>query len=226
MNTQHTYKEAILVPLSKFREIYPMTKPTSQPTIASNVLYDKNLPADVKLKLFEHENKFEQQNDTTKPEIIEPIPVYIPKITNLDKDIADIISRVETEYRRPARKLLIKLTTFEPDLIVWNDRHEITVDGQFYPGSDIVDILNWLPHHLRYNPPIGGQIVRRKLAAVKIYPKWGVPNEPTPESAPKFSISDPSISPVGTRTRSRAKRRKTSSTPQKGQGQWHSINFQ
>ena len=145
---------------------------------AQEILYKNHLPDDIKLELFSNCMKSATKSLSDlleKPINIQKVREKLNKQTNalklpdqLEEETeidSTIISQLPSSIQNKAR---IILTAFrkQPNLISWNQDAIIYFQGKEEPGSNMVDILQYMTRTLKkMTPPIG---INRCLMIAKV----------------------------------------------------------
>ena len=124
-----SFKESIIIPLELFKKCTYDSKPL-EPT--KDVLYNDNLPSDIKMKLFS-QSQLHQHHDKNKP--------VATKIEGIDKEhILNLIP----DKDKPSISSILSILEKHRDQVWWNKDNELIINGLTVPNSNIVEILLYL----------------------------------------------------------------------------------
>ena len=159
-----SFAESVIIPLELFEKCQlSKNKPES-------ILFDQNLPKDVKMKLFDQEKIFER-NDTSKVTTDTEKPLS-QKMLNKTEFIVDSVPISHQPYVRS----ILKFLKDYPDQISWNDQHEIIIDGKPFPNSNIMKLFQFLMKTLvitsASDVPVGGKEFFDKLREIGVPQQW------------------------------------------------------
>jgi len=115
-----SFSECVIVPLDLWKQCSNNS--------SSSVLFEDDLPADVKIKLYQQEQKLK----STKP-----------VVTTSGSDVKSILQAITDKNKWKADVILNKILQ-KRDVISWNNRFEVAVNQIPYPNSNIIDILKHL----------------------------------------------------------------------------------
>jgi len=159
-----SFKESIIIPLELYQRCQLQTK-----TKDLNILLDKSLPTDEKMKLFsqaqlEKKRKKRKNVFTSKAEFNEISPV--------GSNILQLIPRAD----KPIIKAILDIIKQNPPQISWNTNNEVILDGKTLINSNIIDNFLYMRKHLTVTKdkdiPEGIVPFYRKLLSLNIAPEW------------------------------------------------------
>ena len=159
-----SFKESIIIPLELYQRCHLQTK-----TKDMNILLDKSLPTDEKMKLFsqaqlEKKRKKRKNVYTSKAEFNEISPV--------GSNILQLIPKAD----KPIIKAVLDIIKQNPSQISWNTNNEVILDGKTLINSNIIDNFLYMRKHLTVTKdkdiPEGIVPFYRKLLLLKIAPEW------------------------------------------------------
>jgi hypothetical protein len=119
------FSEAIIIPIKLFSQC-SFEKGGQQVSILDN----PNLDPDLKMKLYNQQKHFE-------------------KVRHLEneKDMHQNFTQFLEEFpiiKRPLVKNIFEIIRDHPKLISWNDKLEVSINGKFYPLSNIVKLMRYI----------------------------------------------------------------------------------
>lgn len=133
------FRECVIIPLAMFERCNFRSGETSDK--AADVLFDKSLPSDLKMKLYHQRRQLAPpQSNTQKVEIVKPT-VEVPH--QLAPDIESIVQEFSSK-KVPYASIILSKIVQHPESISWNDKFEVTINGVHYPGSNIIELLRFV----------------------------------------------------------------------------------
>lgn len=159
-----SFKESIIIPLEIYQRCHLQTK-----TKDFNILLDKSLPTDEKMKLFsqaqlEKKRKKRKNLFSSKAEFAE--------ISLLGNNILQLIPRQD----KPIIKAILEIIKQNPSQISWNNNNEVILDGKTLINSNITEMFLYMRKHLTVTKnkdiPMGIVPFYRKLLSLNIAPEW------------------------------------------------------
>lgn len=143
------FKESIIIPLHIYKQCEEFInikhlqgisapKTIHQTVKSKDLLYSTDLPADLKMKLYNQQVKFETSIPASKSVTAED-----SEIDRMKKDIPAVLNHISSRKRPYVQNILEKFID-KPSIISWNKNLEVTVDGSFLSGSNLIDILQCL----------------------------------------------------------------------------------
>jgi hypothetical protein len=164
-----SYQEAIIIPLSLFKECKLSDK---KPDELASLLDNKSMPPDKKMKLY-HELQRKRRHTSPKPEqkhlqprdnVLEP--------PSEEKYITKEISVEEQPY---VASILANIRPFKNE-ISWDKDLQVEIDSKPMIGSNIVSLLQWVTNNVivtRHSDiPIGALEFHDKLIKLGIPKSW------------------------------------------------------
>lgn len=142
------YQEAIIIPLDvfkkcRFNNIEEEEQVSDDSKPKEDILYDKNLPSDIKIKLYK------QQKKLHKKQTIEPQPVTIREDQQIDSlPSEESILEEFSHQTRPSVYFILKYIKESKGVFSWNDQHEVIIEGRTIEDSNIVDLLKFVTNSL------------------------------------------------------------------------------
>ena len=199
MAKQHSFKESILIPVAKFKELTSNVaiKP-SKILSSSNVLYDQTLPPDVKLKIYDiNKNLIKTKESEKTTEVDDNTMNTNKRIKDIDM-ITNALNIDDSDQQAKIRNILNTILEY-PHYIYWNDKLEINIDGHLYLESNIIGLLKYLLKISEddENRPTAYLTFITKLQEIGIPAKWLI--KPKKKGKPHKSAKQDIGSPMKTR---------------------------
>ena len=137
------YKEAVIVPLEVFNKcnFNPQEKELP-PQKTGDILNDKTLPPDVKIKLYNQKKKL------TKRPLPEPQLVQIKKEVEVEAPSEDIILNQFPLRTKPVVNLILKYMKDSRGILSWTDNLEIVIEGDTIQDSNLIQLLRFVTNSL------------------------------------------------------------------------------
>jgi hypothetical protein len=177
------FKESLLVPTTFLKTTETKSRAKNQQKKSTNfsknnplsILSDESTPADIRLKYFDN---FIRHNPVrAKP----PIKVITKSEEEYQSqhisqiDINNILQDIPSDKKPLASSILNFIK--DSNEIQWNNRHEIILDGNIIPGSNIKSIIQFLVGEVVYtndriDTPVGLSEVKKKLIVLGLSPSW------------------------------------------------------
>lgn len=130
------FQECIIIPLAMFQQCnFRQGQEKTKETGSSSILYNTSLPADVKLKLYQQEKRLKPSVISKTKRPVEPPPPA--------SDIKSILQEITTTNVSKATSILAKILQHK-SVISWNEKLEVTINGIYYPNSDIIELLRYV----------------------------------------------------------------------------------
>lgn len=152
MASIHSYHESILIPLSKYNELGKQLNPLSKQVtevVANNdqqkLLDDTTIPDDTKMKLYtQNKHLMHSLKTNQKPQLDEPIKVITVNEDPInDFNIEDVVGNLNQNDAPFVRAILLQIQKF-PNVIYWNSKYELIINGEYFPGSDLFTLLKYV----------------------------------------------------------------------------------
>lgn len=164
-----SYEKAVIVPYSWYEQNKPKAIDIYSDS-PEEILKNKKLAPDVKLKLFHQQRLLNKQS--TKKSISE---IESEERKDYDRSsISSIVSEIEDSVKPYARDVL-HLLKDHPDFS-WNSSREVIIEDQPFYDSNLRDLLNYALGKLtvtrQEDIPIGGIAFLNFLDKIKIPPAW------------------------------------------------------
>jgi hypothetical protein len=164
-----SYAEAIIIPLSLFKECQFPNKPDEIKTLLS----EKNIPPDKKMKLVDQiQLKRKQAKRSSTPD--KPLSPT-NKVLQPSTSEEFILSDIPIAMKPFASSIMHAISPYK-DQINWDKNLEITIDGTPYPESNIIKLLLWITKSsvmTRHSDlPIGAIPFHNKLMHIGIPKSW------------------------------------------------------
>ena len=142
------YQEAIIIPLDVFRKcnfnkLEEKVESVTSENEQKNVLYNKNLPSDIKIKLHK------QQKKLIKKQNIEPqvVSIHEEKLNETQQSEDNILEEFSNQTR-PAVYFILKYIKESRDIVSWNDNLEVIIEGETIENSNIIELLKFVTNTL------------------------------------------------------------------------------
>lgn len=144
-----------------------------------------------------------------------PSSIETPPADDKPLEKPDILTSVPKTYQSRARMLLHHLEKKTP--YSWNDKYELTHDGQVMKGTNVVDIVNdFIRNRKTTNAPFGWEAVMRSLRESNV-PREAIGND---RRWSLFSTPSQQVQPVVMET----PRKSLSKKQQRKQRKWLSFD--
>ena len=160
------FSESVLIPYSLFRKCH-------LDVAEDNRLTDESLPVDVKLKLFNQDEKLREVKEKSKAKD-KPKP-NDTKEYGPEGDTSFIVDLMP-EKHQPAVSSILKKIKARSAEIGWNRELEVYIDSQLYSGSNIIELLKFVTKSLIItsdaNIPIAGRAFLQKLHDIGVPKSW------------------------------------------------------
>lgn len=165
------FSECIIIPLAMFEQCNFRQEAKTSSTVAhaptSSILYNQTLPSDLKMKLY-HQEKRLKQSSVTKPG-----HTTAPRVPAADVD--SILQEISAANHSKASTILAKMLQ-QKNLISWNEKLEVTINGIHYPNSNIIELLRYvlgdkIPGSLD-DVPLAASIFRIAIKELKVPATW------------------------------------------------------
>lgn len=111
----------------------------SQQQKDKSVLYRDDVPSDVKLKLYQQEQKL-----TKKPKTTTTVRQDVSQTASQIKqnDVTSFVNTFNAKQQPLVASILAQMLKY-PSKIAWNDRNEIVIDGNPIKESNVIELLNY-----------------------------------------------------------------------------------
>ena len=131
------FKEAVIVP----RDVFDRCN--FREATNEDILYDANLPPDLKMKLYSQRKKLRpSESKYARVQVVKPPPAASRH--KVSQDVHSILQHVSERNRPNASSILAKILHAGEDTMSWNDRLEMTINREQFPNSNIIDLLQYV----------------------------------------------------------------------------------
>ena len=147
------FRECVIIPLAMFEscnfrdpkqtdttEQVLLGKTPKQPNTTGQILFDKSLPSDMKMKLYYQQNKL---SSATREPTVEMVKRPVETSPRLASDV-DSIVREFSSIKVPVVSRILSLILQNQDILRWNDKLEVVINGIHQPGTNIIDLLRYV----------------------------------------------------------------------------------
>jgi hypothetical protein len=159
-----SFKESIIIPLDVYQRCHLQSK-----TKETDILFNKSLPLDEKMKLF-GQAQIEKKRKKRKK-----INSYISEMNKIIP-LGDHILQAIPKQDKPIIKEILDIIVKHPSEISWNNNNEVIIDGRTLIKSNIIEMLLYMRKHLvvTKNGDIPEGIIPfyEKLLSLNIAPEW------------------------------------------------------
>ena len=162
--TTTSFEKAVIIPLSTYERCVLTDKDTSL-----DILTDKSIPVDRKLKLFHHYLTSAAASSSSSASAGPPPP---PPLSTKGQHIVHNFADVD----KPVIKSILEVIHSNPSVIDYNDRLEVLVNGELFPESNLINILLYFTGNLPVTSdddiPIASRDVYQALLGLSVPPVW------------------------------------------------------
>lgn len=144
-----SYKEAIIIPLDVFKKCNFSKEDMSQSdtenklSTPTDILQNKTLPSDVKIKLYKQKKKLQKKREP------EPQVVTVKSSTpDKAKPSENIILNEFPMATRPLVYMIMKYMKESTGILSWNNNLELVNEGTAIQDSNIIDLLKFVTNSL------------------------------------------------------------------------------
>ena len=157
-----SFEHSVLVPLADYNRFKDMIKNKDSP---ENILLDEKIPSDIKIKLY-HKARKQKKDRYDKPPITDKTMKSTVFDTSSPKDLSSkstsspkhpssksiqtetplpsiSLKDFESKDRNHVEKILTKIKD-NPDIVSYNFKKEIIIEGDTIEGSNLTEILHFL----------------------------------------------------------------------------------
>lgn len=179
-----SFKESLLVPVSllinktlkkkkkKKKKAVSTASDKKEPVTAEEILSNKDLPADLRLKYFDNFNKFNKPLPTAPIPVVTRSELQARPAHEYDDNI--LLENISVD-KFPVASSILNFIKSSQD-ISWNKNFEVVVDGRLIRDSDIRKILSFLVGEVvitkHEDIPPGGFEVKKKLEILGLPKSW------------------------------------------------------
>lgn len=153
-----SFKESVLIPLETYKRC---RFDSSRKDL--DILTSKTLSPDVKMKLYDQARLKLRKKPKQRPKSPDTIPVK------------DILNRIPLKDQ-PFVQSILDILQKHPTDISWNINHELILDGNLLPGTNISDIFQYLTKNITVTSdddiPPGTRAFYDKLTFLNVPMSW------------------------------------------------------
>ena len=158
-----SFKEAVIIPYSMFKKCNFDRTPKQDHEI---ILENPNLPADVKMKLFNQAKILAGQKSEEQP----------VEDSSRDKNEESYIVQLFPDKDQPFIASILEKLKANTDEISWDDNMRVNIDGKLHRDSNIIELLRFTMKNLIITAdtdiPAGAREFLEKLIAIGVPKSW------------------------------------------------------
>lgn len=152
-----SFQRAVIVPLDIYQRCI-----LDKSNESINILVDKSLPSDQKMKLYAQAGLREKEQSK---EVSSPV---VPRWDHILHNISD--------KDKPVVKAILDVINSPASQVSWEDNGELIVDGKVIVGSNLINILKYMTGNMivtsHRDIPLGTKELLEKLTSLNVPPSW------------------------------------------------------
>ena len=166
-----TYEKSILIPFDLYQRCH-IDKDKDV-----DILLDKTIPSDKKLKLY-HQSVLQKQSSSTPS-----LPTSSPSSAPLQDDTLDYIIHNIPDKDKPYVRSILDIIKSNPIEVNWSANSELILDNNIVRGSNLINLLLYFTNNLPVtrgdDVPLGANRLYQKLLSLGMPTSWVKVKPPT-----------------------------------------------